>query len=294
MLAHRDRAAQSSEISAVQIKRGYLDRPDCRLYYEVTGAGPAVVFAHGLGGNHLSWWQQVPHFCGRHTCVTFAHRGFAPSSEIAGGPDPAEFAGDLAALIDHLGLGNVCLVAQSMGGWACLDYALERPQRVRALVLASTAGAIARRSTLLRDAARLDAWIARAAAARTEMQGVGIHPAAGARMAREQPALHFLYREIDAMAGARLDKEALRARMIELQTKPPDLLAALAVPSLFVTAEEDVVFPPMLARPLAATMPHARVEEVAAAGHSVYFERADIFNRLVDDFFAAAAPAAAA
>jgi pimeloyl-ACP methyl ester carboxylesterase len=274
--------------------RAYLDRPGCRLYYEVTGAGPPIVFAHGLGGNHLSWWQQVPHFAGRHTCVTFAHRGFAPSSAIAGGPDPADYAGDLAALIDHLGLGDVCLAAQSMGGWACLDYALAQPRRVRALVLASTAGAIARRATLLRDAPRLDAWIASAAAARTEMQKKGIHPAAGARLAREQPALHFLYQAIDAMAGAQFDKEALRTRMIALQTRSPEVLANLAVPTLFITGEEDVVFPPPLAGPLARSMPHARVEQVAAAGHSAYFERAAVFNRLVGEFFAAVAGAAAA
>src|SRR5438105_12346743 len=123
-------------------KRAYLDRADCRLYYEVTGSGPAVVFAHGLGGNHLSWWQQVPHFCQRYTCVAFAHRGFAPSSALPGGPDPAQYAGDLGALIDHLALADVRLVAQSMGGWACLEYALAHPERVRALVLASTAGTI--------------------------------------------------------------------------------------------------------------------------------------------------------
>jgi pimeloyl-ACP methyl ester carboxylesterase len=269
-------------------KRGYLDRPGCRLYYEVTGTGPAIVFAHGLGGNHLSWWQQVPHFSARHTCVTFAHRGFMPSSEISGGPDPADYAGDLAALIDHLSLGRVLLVAQSMGGWACLEYALAKPERVRALVLASTAGAIARRATLLRDPPALDAWIARAAAARTEMQHNGVHPAAGPRMAREQPALHFLYRAIDAMAGAKLDKEGLRARMIALQTRPPDDLARLEVPTLFITGEEDVVFPPLLAPALAAQMPNARVDPVGAAGHSVYFERADIFNRLVEEFLISA------
>src|SRR5215468_5841042 len=266
-------------------KRGYLDRPGCRLYYEVTGAGPAVVFAHGLGGNHLSWWQQVPHFCGRYTCVTFAHRGFAPSGEIHGGPDPADYAGDLAALIDHLSLDQVFLVAQSMGGWASLEYALAKPERVRALVLASTAGAIARRGTLLRDPPALDAWIARAATARADMQRDGVHPAAGARMARDQPALHFLYRAIDAIAGAKFDKEALRARMIALQTRPPDDLARLAIPTLFVTGDEDVVFPPMLAPALAALMPHARVEPVTSAGHSVYFERAEIFNQLVEEFF---------
>ena len=42
--------------------RGFLERPDCRIYYEVAGSGPFLVFAHGLGGNHLSWWQQVPYF----------------------------------------------------------------------------------------------------------------------------------------------------------------------------------------------------------------------------------------
>jgi pimeloyl-ACP methyl ester carboxylesterase len=269
-------------------QRAYLDRPGGRVYYEVTGAGPAIVFAHGLGGNHLSWWQQVPHFCGAHTCVTFAHRGFAPSSEIPGGPDPADYAGDLGALIDHLALDRVFLVAQSMGGWACLEYALTWPQRVRALVLASTAGAIERRTTLLRDAQALDAWIARAAAARADMQRRGVHPAAGSRMAREQPALHFLYRAIDALAGAKLDKEALRSRMIALQTRPPDVLAGLTVPTLFITGEEDVVFPPLLAPALAASMPHARVEQVTAAGHSVYFERAGVFNRLVEEFFTTA------
>ncbi len=59
--------------------RGFLDRPDCRVYFETEGSGPALIFAHGLGGNYMSWWQQVPHFRDRYTCVTFSHRGFAPS-----------------------------------------------------------------------------------------------------------------------------------------------------------------------------------------------------------------------
>jgi hypothetical protein len=73
-------------------KRGFLDRPGCHIYYEVTGLGPAIIFAHGLGSNHLTWWQQIPHFSDRYTCVTFAHRGYPPGSEI-GIPDPKEFAG---------------------------------------------------------------------------------------------------------------------------------------------------------------------------------------------------------
>src|SRR5262249_34091891 len=112
------------ERGSMQRTVGKLKRPFGNLHYEVTGSGPALVFAHGLGGNHLSWWQQVAHFAPHYTCVAFAHRGFAPSDPIAGGPDAADYRGDLEALIDHLRLSDVRLVGQSMGGWTMLEYAL--------------------------------------------------------------------------------------------------------------------------------------------------------------------------
>src|SRR4030095_3162510 len=88
---------------------GRLKRPFGDLYYEVTGSGPALLFAHGLGGNHLSLWQQVGHSPPHYPCLAFAHRGFAPSDPVPGGPDPADYASDLAALIDHLEFPDVRL-----------------------------------------------------------------------------------------------------------------------------------------------------------------------------------------
>ena len=41
------------------------------LYYEVEGSGPTVVFAHGIGGNHASWHNQVPRFSERYPVVAF-------------------------------------------------------------------------------------------------------------------------------------------------------------------------------------------------------------------------------
>ena len=64
---------------------GKLKRPFGNLHYEVTAAAlPAV--RPRLGGNQMSWWQQVAHFAPHYTCVV-AHRGFAPSDPVAGGPD---------------------------------------------------------------------------------------------------------------------------------------------------------------------------------------------------------------
>jgi len=48
------RPAFAQSTTAPATKRGYLERLGCRVYYEVTGSGPAIIFAHGLGSNHLT------------------------------------------------------------------------------------------------------------------------------------------------------------------------------------------------------------------------------------------------
>lgn len=264
---------------------GRLKRPFGNLYYEVTGSGPALLFAHGLGGNHLSWWQQVAHFAPYYTCVTFAHRGFAPSDPIPGGPDPADYAGDLAALIDHLELPAVRLVGQSMGGWTMLDYAVANPQKVKALVMSSTSGTLDRRACDQSGGARYDAWLKDAEAKIAAGLANGIHPAIGTPAAARLPALHLLYVSIDQMAGT-LDKEKVRAGLRRTARRMPEDLKDFRVPVLLIAGGEDVVFPAFLANDIAAGLPCGEAQLIAHAGHSPYFEEAATFNRLVEAFLA--------
>jgi 3-oxoadipate enol-lactonase len=262
-----------------------LKRPFGRLHCEVTGSGPALVFAHGLGGNHLSWWQQVAHFAPQFTCVTFAHRGFAPSDPVPDGPDPADYAADLAALIDHLNLADVRLVGQSMGGWTVLEYAIANPQKVKALVLSSTAGTLDRRGCDPSGGAQYDSWLKNAEAKIRDGLAKGVHPAMGAGAALRVPALHLLYRSIDEMAGE-LDKEKLRGRLRRTASRHLTELKDLPVPTLTIAGGEDVVFPPFLASAIAAGLPHGETKLIADAGHSPYFEQAATFNAMVEAFLA--------
>src|SRR3989304_5008112 len=89
--------------------------------YAWEGPGPP-----GRGGNHLSWWQQVPVFPRNYRCLTFDHRGWGLSLD---GQDagPAAFVDDLRALLDHLGIERAALGAPSMGGLSCLGFALPSP-----------------------------------------------------------------------------------------------------------------------------------------------------------------------
>ena len=271
---------------APQRRSGMLKRPDCEIYYEVTGSGPAIVFMHGLGGNHLSWWQQVAHFAPRFSCVTFAHRGFAPSSSIPGGPNPADYADDLGALLDHLALDKVCLVGQSRGGWTGLEFTLRNKPRVRGLVLANTVGTLDMGKLGAAERKRFDEWMVQADAQAMAGFANGVHPACGERMAREQPALHQLYRHIDDLAG-KMDKQALRARLFEGRNRAPQDINAITCPVLFIIGQEDIVIPPFAADTIAALAPHARVAKVEKSGHSAYFERAAEFNGHLEVFLSA-------
>jgi 3-oxoadipate enol-lactonase len=255
-----------------------LARPDAAIHYEVCGSGPALVFLHGLGGNHLSWWQQVPHFSGRYTCITLSHRGFAPSSVSAGGAGASAYASDLAALIDHLGFDAVSLVCQSMGGWTGLEYALANPSRVRAAVFACTSGTV---DYTKLEGVDLAAWSARSAQTLKDLAARGISPAGGERLAREQPAMHHLYAGMTALTPAAW-RERIGKEIRALRTRAPRDLARLEMPVLWLVGEEDVVFPPDVAPALAAIPPRAVAMRVLEAGHSVYFERAAEFNRAVE------------
>jgi 3-oxoadipate enol-lactonase len=251
---------------------------DLRLYYEVHGQGPWLVLAHGAAGNHLSWWQQVPVFAKRYRCVIFDHRGFGLSRNGEGEVEPARFVDDLGALLDHLGAQEVRLVGQSMGGLTCMGFALRHPERVRALVMASTLAGM-----------RRPAWRAASEEVRAytlrlwERRRQGVRRALSPSFARAHPHLAFLYRQIAALNPPRPPDLPRRYPII---AQDPADLARLVMPVLFIVGEEDDLFPPPLVEVGVQLLPNARLLVVPGAGHSVYYERPDVFNRAVLEFLA--------
>lgn len=214
-------------------------------------------------------------------------RGGDWRSSPADGVDPNAYGDDLAALLDHLKLDEVRIVAQSMGGWTATSFALRAPGRVKALVMACTTGVFDFRRSKHPAVANIDAAAAEAERTARAWFMAGIHPACGARMAREQPLAHFLYREIDDLSH-RLDKEQLRKRLFAARSRAPEEAASLRFPTLFISGEEDVAIPTAGVVAIGAAFPNARVERVKDTGHSVYFERPALFNKLVGEFLDAA------
>jgi 3-oxoadipate enol-lactonase len=248
------------------------DLPGAGVYYETHGDGPWLVFAHGAGGNHLSWWQQVPWFARRFRCVVYDQPGWGRSICV-GEPTPARFASDLLALLDHLGAERAALVGQSMGGWAVLGAALAAPGRVSHLLLASTLAGLADRRT----AAELRAAIS--ADGEPPLDG---RAALAIDYPARAPAATFLFTEIAAM-NPPLAAPFLRALVDQHLTPPP---SPLPFPVAFVAGDRDRLFSQAMIRAAHARLSGAELTVVAGAGHSVYFERPDDFNRALDALLA--------
>ena len=78
--------------------------------------------------------------------------------------------------------------------------------------------------------------------------------------------------------------EATRKKLWAMRNTPPSALAALTMPVLCITGEDDVLMPTPAIEALVTLLPKGRLARVPKAGHSVYFERPEVFNRLVGEY----------
>jgi 3-oxoadipate enol-lactonase len=248
------------------------------LYYEAHGDGPALVLAHGGGGSHLSWWQQVPVFSKTYKVITFDHRSFGQSRDLPNGPGPNAFVQDLTALLDHLGVEKAAVAGQSMGGWTVCGFAAAHPERTTALILCDTTGGV-------------DTGEATKAQANLRERSKGnlaqiLTNAYSSKFPERAPALCFLYQQISAL-NTHVAPD-LVSLLFGLQHSVTPLVER-KIPTLLLVGEEDVLTPAQAMASIAAQIPHARFVKVPHAGHSVYFERAEEFNRIVGEFLREAA-----
>ncbi len=241
-----------------------------RLYYQARGQGPALLFAHGAGGNHMSWWQQVPHFSRQFRCVVFDHRGFGRSPDEPHGPGRRAFADDVRALLDRLNVDGVAIVAQSMGGRTAVGFAVRNPGRVRALVLAGTTG-----GAVNDEIRRAQEVHRRSPQGRRSLAQRAVSP----RLRRERPELAYLYGLIGRLNPPR--RRDFLAPVPGYRGSSARALADLCIPILFLVGEEDAVTPPDILRMAHQQVPGSEFDVIEGAGHSAYFERAEAFNRRV-------------
>jgi 3-oxoadipate enol-lactonase len=245
------------------------------LYYESHGSGPALVFAHGAGGNHLSWWQQIPAFSGRFRCITFDHRAFGRSrdGEGEGRLGRRMFHEDLRGLLDYLAIDEVRIVAQSMGGRTAVGFSLRNPGRCKALVLAGTTGGA------VDDEVREMQELHRS----SEVGQLTLMQRAVSPQLKERAAhLDFLYRSIGRLNAPR-PKDFL-APIPGYRGSSAERLADADFPIMFLVGRYDAITPPEIIERCHRAVGGSRFHVIEDSGHSSYFEQPQAFNEAVMSF----------
>ena len=120
----------------------YLKREDAEIYYEVHGDGAPFLCCSVTGLDHQAWkFHQVEEFSRDHKVILFDYRGTGKSSKNIEKYSIKMFADDAAAIINHLHAEQAIVCGHSMGGVVAQLLALDHPQLVKKLILASSGSA---------------------------------------------------------------------------------------------------------------------------------------------------------
>lgn len=256
------------------------------IYTVVRGEGPPVVFGHGVTISSRVWVKQFDALPGAGVqVVAFDHRGHGESSVGESGHSVTNLGRDLATVLEGLDLTDAVLVGHSMGGMAVQELAIRNPElvreRVRGLVLLSTAS-----RTRLTTSPRVRT-IAERLTGMFPLGSVMSHPDLGLMLARiafgrEPVASHVeLTREMLADCAPDTNREAVNALLgLDLVAE----LDRIAVPTLVVCGNHDLLTPPAESRLIAERIPGARLVMYEDAGHMIMLERAEELGALILDF----------
>lgn len=255
---------------------------DIDLHVTDVGSGPPVLLVHGFPLDHTMWRGQIDALSRHHRVIAPDLRGFGRSGVAPGTAGMEQFADDLAALLDALGVTQpVTFCGLSMGGYIAWQFQRKYAARLRALVLCDTKAAADSP-----EAARARGQTA----AKVLAEGSAVLVDAmlpkliGKATAERAPEVVDALRQMILSAPPEGVAAALRG-----MAQRPDVTADLPnirTPALVIVGAEDAISPPAEMRAIAAALPDAEFVEVAGTGHMAPLEDPATVNAALLKFLA--------
>ena len=254
-----------------------------------SGEREPVLFVHGLGGQWQNWLENLPRVAEERRALALDLPGFGLT------PEPREevtipgYGRFVEAFCERLGLGEVAIVGNSMGGFIAAEVAIQVPSRSSRLVLVSAAGISS--AGILRTpiftAGRLLGAIATNTVARH--RAFAVRPMTRhlslALVARYPGLLRpdLAYEGLYKGSGKPGFDDALRAC---LDYDFTDRLPEVSVPTLILWGENDSIIPVRDANEFERLIPDSRKVLMRETGHIPMAERPQAFNDVLMGFLA--------
>ncbi|WP_017304543.1 alpha/beta fold hydrolase [Spirulina subsalsa] len=255
------------------------------------GKKPVIVFVHGWGGSARYWESTARAICQDFDCLLYDLRGFARSPlpktglESLGGYELGDYAQDLGLLLDHFGLERVYLNGHSLGASIAALFAGQFPQRVERLILTCN-GIFEYNALSFKTFHFVGGYVVK-----FRFPWFLSVPLAGRLfMARflHRPLPDVISREFledylmadEAAAVGTIYTAVSEQAALEM----PQVFANLAVPTLLVSGEKDIIIPPQLGRNAAALNGRIEYLEIPQTAHFPMLEDGEAYLRGIRAF----------
>ena len=258
-----------------------------RLFYEIRGKGLPLILIHGAWASQKWWRWQIPELARKYHVISLDVRGHGRSSPLTSGYSVNELAKDLDLLLKSLGIQEAVLVGWSMGGMISVQYGLDFPSKVKALILIATRGhqdpKFKRRIIIQYLQARLSLLMDFTAPRKYDRSSEGFP---GQKI--------WLEREAQKMLSPKAPKEVIDWVMSDMRTNPrenyfqvakgfwnweaADRLKDMEAPTLIMGGDKDSRTPPRFSRLLHKSIPNSTLVIVEDAGHCLPLEQPERVN----------------
>jgi pimeloyl-ACP methyl ester carboxylesterase len=281
----------SREIGKIEV-RGVEHYYEWVCHSEPSGAKPVMVFVHGWGGSARYWHRTAEALCDRFDCLLYDLRGFGrsrlPQTPLTLSYELEEYAIDLAALLDALKIDKIYLHSHSMGASVGVFFLTMYPERVEKAILTCNG---------------IFEYDEKAFAAFYQFGGYVVKfryrwflkvPFADRlfmarflkRPIRKQERYAFLEDFIVADYDAALGTiyTSVSKKAVEIM---PQKFAQIAVPTLLISGEKDIIIPAKLGRQAAALNPAIKYVEMPQTAHFPMLEDSQTYLARVREFLEA-------
>ena len=264
------------------------------IFVAETGSGPAVVMLHGGGpgaSGVSNYSRNIDALAQQFRVIVPDMPGYGRSAKSVDQSDPFGYLADMIrGLLDELGLATAHLIGNSYGGAAALRLALDTPRRVGKLILMGPGGIGTTRAAPTAGLKSLLSYYGGDGPSRDKLEAFIRNYLVydGASVPDELIALRYaasLDPEVVADPPLRRPSGPMALRTLwRMDLTRDGRLKHLQTPTLVLWGRDDNVNRPSGGPMLVNLMPNAELVMTSHTGHWMQWERADLFNRLVNDF----------
>ncbi len=256
----------SAIVHSKNIKQGFADIGDARLFYEEKGVGQTLILLHAHSVDRRMWDYQFDELAKHYRVIRFDLRGYGLSSMSVEGKD-FNYAEDLKKFMDVLHISRAHLVGLSLGALTISDFMILYPEKVISATLA--AGGISPQVTPHTPVADLKAYKANWKQTMRKFSYA------------DNPLLQKL---IDEWRMWQVSHKEAATIFLGNTAKTYYQTHKVRIPVLFIVGEYDNDGSKNAMTELAKLLQKQQTKQLAKAGHFSCLEQPEMFNKLVLDF----------